>query len=483
MRKINCVLLVFLLATTTSFAQIDLKNGLIACYPFNGNARDESGNDNNGTINGATLITDRFGKANSAYNFDGGSYIAVSPNQFTNESYTYSVWVNLDAVPSEEDNNTFVAIGGPGADQVLSCTNNYSTLSAKGFQSGGYNVGNPVISNNWTGVLPTLNRWYHVLVTRDNVSLKLYVDGILINNNLAKNSTGGTDAAYANPTYVTIGSRVGADGYFQSLRGSLDDIYIYNRAITAEEVTALYQATKSPRFNYKNGLVAFYPFNNNAIDETGNGNDGSVNGATITSDRFGKINSAYSFNGVDNFILINADQLQNNEYTYSLWIKPLSIQEGNTNYLFSIGSQGIDGGGQGIAITERTPNGNNGFIGGGNIVGKSDVYCQTNTFPNTDNWYHLVLTKNKDSHKLYMNGNLMCSSPSNGNNPTYGISEIRASIGNRVGFSGQFVHGIIDDVYIYNRAITFEEVTTLYEKTPCEEGVMACHPFTVLKTK
>ena len=257
MKKINIILLMMLFYATTSFAQINLKNGLVACYPFNANAVDATGNNNNGTVNGATLTTDRFGKSNAAYNFDGGSYIAVSPDQFKNKSYTYSVWVKLDIIPVEEDNNTFLAIGGPGADQVLSCTNNYSSLASKGFQSGGYNVGNPVISNNWTGILPNVNRWYHVLVTRDDVSIKLYVDGVSIMDNSSRTSTGGTDVGYANPTYVTIGSRVGADGYFQSLQGSLDDIYIYNRAITPEEVTALFETTKlSP---CEGGVIACHP--------------------------------------------------------------------------------------------------------------------------------------------------------------------------------------------------------------------------------
>jgi len=48
-----------------------INDGLVAYYPFNGNANDESGNGNNGTVNGATLTSDRFGNANSAYSFDG----------------------------------------------------------------------------------------------------------------------------------------------------------------------------------------------------------------------------------------------------------------------------------------------------------------------------------------------------------------------------------------------------------------------------
>lgn len=58
-------------------AQSFLTNGLTAYYPFNGNANDASGNGNNGTVNGATLTADRFGNANSAYRFNGASWVQL----------------------------------------------------------------------------------------------------------------------------------------------------------------------------------------------------------------------------------------------------------------------------------------------------------------------------------------------------------------------------------------------------------------------
>jgi hypothetical protein len=61
----------FLFFSYSLSAQTNLKNGLVACYPFNGNANDESGNKSNGTVYGAKLSFDRFGKPNSAYNFNG----------------------------------------------------------------------------------------------------------------------------------------------------------------------------------------------------------------------------------------------------------------------------------------------------------------------------------------------------------------------------------------------------------------------------
>ena len=84
--------------TTITIAQVPSyvpTNGLVGWWPFNGNANDESGNGNNGTVNGATLTSDRFGNASSAYSFDGvDDYIEIQLNQSL--SYTYSAWVNFN---------------------------------------------------------------------------------------------------------------------------------------------------------------------------------------------------------------------------------------------------------------------------------------------------------------------------------------------------------------------------------------------------
>ncbi len=240
MKSSLILLFTLLISAVSSLSQVNLKNGLVACYPFSTNANDMSGNNNDGTVNGATLTADRFGKANSAYNFDGNSYISIAPDQFKNTNYSYSLWVNLDALPVETDNNSFFSVGGPGADQNLSVLYKYFSETNTGFNSGGYNVGNPVVSNNLTGSLPNTGRWYHLVSTRDNNTVKLYVDGVLIANNSGNSSTNGTDAAYSNPAYAVIGSRVGQNGYFQFTKGSIDDVHIYNRVINADEVKALF---------------------------------------------------------------------------------------------------------------------------------------------------------------------------------------------------------------------------------------------------
>src|SRR5438045_1722727 len=80
-------------------AQSFLTNGLVAYWPFDGNANDASGSGNNGTVNGSTLATDRFGNLNSAYSFDGMSSIITVPasSQFDATNHTLSLWVKANS--------------------------------------------------------------------------------------------------------------------------------------------------------------------------------------------------------------------------------------------------------------------------------------------------------------------------------------------------------------------------------------------------
>ena len=91
------VLVAFVLMITVSFAHADLNYGLLAYYPFNGNANDESGNGNNGIVNGATLTTDMHGNANSAYNFDGNTtnhIVVLNPNNLEpNQEITMAFFI------------------------------------------------------------------------------------------------------------------------------------------------------------------------------------------------------------------------------------------------------------------------------------------------------------------------------------------------------------------------------------------------------
>ena len=87
-------------------------------------------------------------------------------------------------------------------------------------------------------------------------------------------------------------------------------------------LTAATMAQNVPSYVPTNGLVGWWPFNGNANDESGNGNNGTVNGATLTTDRFGNLNKAYSFDGNDNIEIDNWNSIQgNSNFSVSCWVK------------------------------------------------------------------------------------------------------------------------------------------------------------------
>ena len=203
-------------------------NGLVAYYPFNGNSNDESGNGNNGTNNGATLTTDRFGNANKAYSFNGTSNnIQGSSSAFNYgaNDFSFSVWVKT---------NNAATTGGVFTTHDAG-SSKYSNI---GLYIAGGNTGRADMDiNNGAGSSANLsgrniadNLWHHVLVNRQGNSAKVYVDGVLdYTDNLSQNPN--------NSTTFLIGSSANGSAYYS---GSIDDIRFYNRTLISSEINLLY---------------------------------------------------------------------------------------------------------------------------------------------------------------------------------------------------------------------------------------------------
>jgi uncharacterized protein (TIGR02145 family) len=232
MKKIICVLVALVGMALTLNSQIPT-TGLVASYPFNGNANDLSGNGNNGTVYEATLTTDRFGIANSAYNFDGvNDYVEVSPsstiNTATMNSISASLWANVQKMTdaniifnfsNKTDNINF------GANVSLDKKFNF------GMYSNGA-LGSPWVENTDTIFL---NNWYHIVTTLDFVNKIscLYVNGVLVSSDT------GTIANRPNNPFLRIG-RIVLWNTWPTFNGKLDDMRVYNRVLTASEITSLY---------------------------------------------------------------------------------------------------------------------------------------------------------------------------------------------------------------------------------------------------
>ena len=219
-----------------------------------------------------------------------------------------------------------------------------------------------------------------------------------------------------------------------------------------------------PSYVPTNGLVGYWPFNGNANDESGNGNNGVVNGATLTSDRFGNVGKALSFDGMSNYVEVPHSSTFNftNKITISLWIKPNTIfAPGVESYVLN--KQSNYGASQvgfhiyywynsslGSMITFRCRNGNNSNWGG----------CSYNSLsPFTNTWKNFILAYDSVSMRIYIDGQFFTSSsPEN-----LGYNNASILIGKFI--SGGYFKGDIDDIAIYNRALNSQEITQLYRST------------------
>jgi hypothetical protein len=197
-------------------------NGLVGYWPFNGNANDESGNGNNGTVNGATLAADRFGEMDKAYSFDGVDDGILLPSDLS--SFSISFWFNF-FVPTNEFSELFF----------------YEDASASIIQNGNFiyiRKQNQIVSSVDLSTDPLLiNTWNNCVVIFDS---NLNTIECRINNNSIYNSslTTGGASNFVDDNQFQIGGRQfnNTNYYF----GYIDDIGIWNRALTADEVLALY---------------------------------------------------------------------------------------------------------------------------------------------------------------------------------------------------------------------------------------------------
>ena len=232
-----------------------VRDGLVACYPFNGNANDESGNGNNGTINGATPLADKSGNANSAYSFNGTTdyiYIGkpVPSSVATTAAITLAAWINPSAYPSSSSDDT-IYVGLIAGSQCDFCGTSGAAIHLDGrnaqyggvrggihFQIGLENIGWTQTANEGiTNVAVPLNQWSHIVATwKSGDTKKVYINGQLATN-WTTIWTG--NIRYDSNTELAIGRQADLGRYFN---GSVDDVRIYNRAISEAEIRQLYDS-------------------------------------------------------------------------------------------------------------------------------------------------------------------------------------------------------------------------------------------------
>ncbi len=243
MKKLLFVLLILIVAT--SYAQVPSyvpTNGLVAYYPFNGNANDASGNGNNGTVNGATLTTDRFGNINSTYLFKNKTdFIDLTGKNIAgvgNSQRSIFIWVKTN---DSTQYMRLISTGTSAAGQAFNIILMYNGVPVvMGYHPSDY------LPN--TGLHIADNQWHQVGVTYDGAFIKIYVDGVLQNSSNQFLTTGlvpGGIISYntsGNNNYFGAPNDPGLSN-INRFTGSLDDIAIYNRALSATEIQNLYNSS------------------------------------------------------------------------------------------------------------------------------------------------------------------------------------------------------------------------------------------------
>ena len=223
-----------------------LDKGLVAYYPFNGNAQDESGNGNHGEIKGAVLAVDRNGKANSSYSFGGDDLIRAKHQDYLNTlPITISIWFNTS--DGETDH-----VGLVGKYLNASWVG-YSVHMIKGVLHVDYLTGAPSENSGQIGgVLENCpkskfiadGKWHHMVCTVDSDNGILFVDGEQVSVKPWVGKSGVPITSWPLDIGLREDSRPEVKAVMMYFKGFLDDVRIYNRALSAEEVKSLYDLEK-----------------------------------------------------------------------------------------------------------------------------------------------------------------------------------------------------------------------------------------------
>ncbi|MDD2767061.1 MAG: LamG domain-containing protein [Candidatus Moranbacteria bacterium] len=470
--------------TTINASQnTSLTNGLVGQWSFDGKdtawtssaagtIADTSGSGNTGTLTNMSQTTSPVpGKIGQALSFwpggvDTNAYVAVGDPvsgalDFGSGDFSVGLWLK---------GNGYVSQGSAGNFALSKRSND--TAGCLGYALA-YDSSNRMqfgIGNGTTCFIVTAshstvsdNQWHHYVGLRSGNDIYLFVDGVL-------NSTTTVSGSVSSSYLFHVGSDSNPDRNTNAL---IDDVRVYNRALSVTEIANLYDLGQSDKVNSSisqsqgtgrldSGLAGYWKMDDNtgtsATDSSTNGNTGTLtNGPTWTTGQIGGgLNFAAASNQYINAGNNTSLKFTNGPYTLSAWVKLNSIPTNGTNtvVITKLGTSndyyyfGISHNNSVIAPFWRPGSGASMHLGTGAMV--------------TDQWYHIVVTFNKPDYVMYINGAMNISGTDtvpggfvNGDGNFY--------IGSNAGIG--FFDGSIDEVRVYNRTLSADEVSELYRLT------------------
>ncbi len=444
-----------------SFAQcVPSPSGLVSWW-----RAESTGNDAVGTNNGALFNAVAFspGMVNESFNLDGlSAHIRIpdSPSlHFTNamsiEGWIYptavggayhDILTKWDIIFGIDQRSYGTGIVPDGTLAFTLCP--YGTVSTVVIQS--------------TNVIP-VNQWTHFVDTYDGSTVKIYINGVLqVEAAYSLGIFQGTDA-------VGIGASVGGGtpGQFLSpFGGKIDEISLYNRALSASEVQALYNAGGAGKCVARtctsppSGLVSWWRGEGTGSDAAGPNTGALINAVAFSP---GRVGQSFDLDGSSAHVRIpDSPSLHfTNAISIEGWIYPTAVG-GAYHDIFTKWDifTGLDQRSYGTGII---PNGTFAFSLCPDGTTTTIVIQSTSVIP-VNQWIHFVDTYDGSKVRLYLNGALQVEAAySLGIFPGNGAIGIGASVGG--GSPGQFLspfQGKIDEISVYNRALTAAEIQAIY---------------------
>jgi hypothetical protein len=454
------------------YSQSFLTNGLVAYYPFEGNANDLSTNVNNGTRHNAVLTTNRFGETAHAFQFNGTDAYVSAPNRsylsFPNGEFTISLWATVDgSAPNPMflaglDNGLgqqpkwFIALGWQPNQLPNPSPSSYLSFGMTAGDGHDYYV--PL-----TRCRPALGSWHQYLFTKVGTAYTLYIDGVPSGTNyMVDSSTGftvneGVVGPSAIPSGITAPLTIGwaeGGGYFN---GKLDDVRIYSRALSSNEVAQLYAFESEPScVSPPSGLVGWWPGEGNANDIAGTNNGTLSGGASFAS---GEVGQTFSFDGSTGYVQVQDSDLWafgTNSFSVELWANFNAVPPGS---LIEPRGGSFIGNDEGTGPMKKWM-----FALGGDLLHLS-VYnpsggqvwlVQAPFTPTPHQWYHLAVVRDGNVFTIFLNGVAVGSEANS-------IAVPNANAPLTIGHSEAFYfNGQLDEVSIYSRALTTNEIAAIY---------------------
>jgi hypothetical protein len=313
------------------------------------------------------------------------------------------------------------------------------------------------------------NRWHHAVGTQTSGSnIKLYVDGVLQQTTVFGTSyTGYTNSYFRIGAYEgTAGATpvAGVDGYFPGL---IDDVRVYNRALSAQEIKRLYELGATSYVNVpiatnpdlQTGLVGHWTFDGpkliqNATDSSGQGNTGYLTNFTSTTTAPGVIGQALQFDGVnDNVEAPTSSSLAfAGPVSLSAWVFP---RVSNVYQAIIVRTSSCDTRQFGYFLSQGGTT--QLFVSFGDAIGGLMTVSPGWT---VNAWNHVVVVANGSDWRGYINGVHAGTSVASGVNTATAASTY-LGLDQRCG--NYRLNGFLDDARVYNRALSAQEIKRLYE--------------------